>query len=322
MALVISMTTVVPLAPVDLRSQSNMEPQLFAEGVVSTGDNEFSTTFTPDGQTVFWSISAPDRVNHPLVILMARRTGDAWSEPEVAPFSGGPFSDADPFVMPDGRRILFMSRRPLEGVEPQQGFDLWVVDRDEKGWASPRAVGPPVNTVDDEIFPSATHDGTLYYSSGYTGDTVDRGGRGGADLYRARWLGDHYETPENLGEAINTEHAESNPYIAPDESLLVFASDRPGGLGGQDLYVSYNRNGTWTSPLNLGAPVNSPSDDYAPNVTPDGGHFFFTSRRPLFEPIPIGAPLDYPTLLNRIREPGNGNADVYWVEADVLGAAR
>lgn len=320
MALGISMTTVVPLAPVDLRSQTNTEPQLFAEGVVSTGDNEFSISFTPDGEMVFWSISAPDRIKHPLVILMARRDGDAWGMPEVASFSGGLFSDADPFVVPDGKALIYMSRRPVSGDTPMERFDLWVVERNGEGWGEPRNVGPPVNTADDELFPTTTADGTLYYSSGYEGDTIDRGGRGGADLYRARWVGDRYSAPENLGDLINTEHSESNVYVAPDESFIVFASNRPGGLGGQDLYVSHNRDGAWTQPRNLGEFVNSPNDEYAPALSADGVRLYFTSRRPLFGPIAPETRLNYMTLVERIRGPGNGNADVYWVSADVLRA--
>ena len=73
-------------------------PALFAEGVVSTGDNEFSTALSPDGRTVYWTVSAPNVFAFPFVILMATRTARGWSAPRVAPFSGTGFSDADPAI--------------------------------------------------------------------------------------------------------------------------------------------------------------------------------------------------------------------------------
>lgn len=61
---------------------------MFGEGVVSTADNEFSTTFTPDARTVFWTVSAPSVFEYPFAIVMSRRENGAWGEPKVAPFSG------------------------------------------------------------------------------------------------------------------------------------------------------------------------------------------------------------------------------------------
>ena len=103
-------------------------PALFGEGVVSTGDNEFSTAMSRDGRTVYWTVSALNVFVIPFVILMATRTPSGWSTPRVAPFSGTGFSDADPAMSPDGRTIFFMSRRSVTGTAQRPDFDIWVFD--------------------------------------------------------------------------------------------------------------------------------------------------------------------------------------------------
>jgi len=85
-----------------------------------------------------------------------------------------------------------------------------------------------------------------------------------------------------LGDAINTKFDEYEPYIAPDESFLIFmAGGRPDGMGGFDLYISYKRNGQWTKAQNLGAPVNSTADELSPRISPEGKYFFWASARSL-----------------------------------------
>jgi Tol biopolymer transport system component len=103
--------------------------------------------------------------------------------------------------------------------------------------------------------------------------------------------------PENLGAPVNTAGREYDPFVAPDESYLIFASERPGGLGGADLYISVRRpDGSWGTPANLGPTVNSAASDYTPMLSPDGQYLFFTSG-------------------------SAGSDDIYWIEAGVIRAA-
>src|SRR5262249_10291648 len=125
----------------------------------------------------------------------------------------------------------------------------------------------------NEWFPTLAADGTLYFGS-------DReGGKGATDLYRSKVVDGKFAAPENLGDAINTRFQEYEPFIAPDQSFLIFMSQRPGGLGGMDLYASRAVNGAWSAPVNLGAPVNSPANELSPKVSFDGKTFYFTSTR-------------------------------------------
>ena len=282
-------------------SAPDTTPALFAEGVVSTGDNEFSTALTPDGRTVYWTVSAPNVVVFPFVILSATRTARGWSGPRVAPFSGTGFSDADPAVSPDGRRVFFMSRRPVSGTAQRPDFDIWVYD-------VATALTTRVDEVSSEkmdLFPSVTADGTLYFTS-------DRdGGFGGADIYRARLAEGRYTVPENIGPTVNSAYGESNVFVAPDESYLVFSGGgRPDSKGGTDLYIAErSADGSWGTPRPLRY-VNTEWDDYAPTVSPDGKLLYFTSRRPRARPA-RRARLTYDEVRTRVRSAGNGNADVY-----------
>lgn len=91
-------------------------PDLFAPGVVSTSHYELNAALTPDGETVFFTVSPPNRRLNQYTIMTSSYRDGAWSQPEVAPFSGQ-YSDADPLVSPDGQRIYYISRRP-HGAKP------------------------------------------------------------------------------------------------------------------------------------------------------------------------------------------------------------
>lgn len=282
-------------------------PALFGEGVVSTGDNEFSTAVSPDGRTVYWTVSAPNVFVFPFVILMSTRTSGGWSAPHVAPFSGTGFSDADPAMSPDGRKIFFMSRRPPSnapaGGVQRPDFDIWVFDTSTG--TTERIDAASSEKMD--LFPSVTLDGTLYFTS-------DRdGGHGGSDIYRSRFVNGRYSAPENIGPEVNSTYSESNVFVAADESYVIFSGGgRPDSKGGADLYISDRRqDGSWSTPRPLQY-VNTEWDDYAPTVSPDGQLLYFTSRRPRVR-TSQDPRLAYDELIQRLRSAGNGNADIYTI---------
>ena len=93
---------------------------------------------------------------------------------------------------------------------------------------------------------------------------------------------------------INTGYNEHDPYIAPDESYLIFTSNRPGGYESADLYICFkNTDDSWAEPINMGNKINSDKYDYCPILSPDGKYLFFSSYR-------------------------TGNGDIYWVDAKVI----
>jgi hypothetical protein len=126
-----------------------------------------------------------------------------------------------------------------------------------------------------ENYPAVTNDGTVYYMS------RREDGVGRTDVYRSRNNDGRYGEAENLGPPINTAVSDIDPFVAPDESYLIICQDKPGGLGGLDLYVSFRSDdGSWLEPQNMGPNVNSSAGEARPYVTPDGEYLFFTSNRP------------------------------------------
>ena len=288
------------------------EPTLFGESVISTGDYDSHPAFTPDGKTLYFVRSTP---NFNLwTILVSHFEKGRWSTPDVAPFSGQ-HSDADPFITPDGTKFLFISNRPVEGKK-EPDTDIWMMEKTGVNWSAPKNLGAPVNSPGSEWYPTLARNGTLYFGS-------DRaGGKGRTDIYRTRLINGRYTEAENLGDAINSQFNEFEPLIAPDERfLIIMAGGRAEGRGGFDLYISYNRNGAWTKPVNLGDKINSSGNEYSPLISPDGQYFFWTSTRG-FADEPLKKRSTYQELMTKLRSSRNGLGDIYQMDIEELNIER
>jgi len=294
-------------------ASSTPQPEIFQPGVISTGDFDTHIEFTPDQKQIFFLRLTPD-YNLFWTMFESHLVHGKWSTPQIAPFSGQ-FSDADPFITPDNKHLYFISNRPLDPkqTKPKDDFDIWVVDRQSNGgWGEPRNLGAPVNSSTSEYYPRMAADGTLYFGS------ERPGGRGNADIWRSKRNSDGtYAEPENLGDAINTEENEFEPYIASDQSYLIFMAKRKSGLGAGDLYISYFLDGKWTQAENLGEPINSSGYEFAPKFSPDGKYFYFTSTRSIFSK-PIGHRMTTAEFNKALHGPGNSQGDIYRIDAGAL----
>lgn len=288
------------------RDKSNLPlaaAEVFAPGTISTSLDELNAAFAPQGNEVYYSINTVD--NGRGVIVVSHFDGRRWLPPAVASFSGQ-YSDYDPFVSGDGKRIFFISNRPKGKPKWDQGdYDIYVAERQGNGWSEPRNLGEPINSDRPEWYPSIAMDGTLYFS------TARADSRGGFDLYRSRLVDERYAPPENLGDSVNGRRSEIDNFIAPDQSYIVFAvSGREDDMGKGDLYVSYFRNGSWTQAVNLGPKVNSAAREYTPIVSPDGRFLYWTSKRGFADQIP-SRPLTMKELRDSLASVRNGGGNIY-----------
>jgi Tol biopolymer transport system component len=286
-------------------------PVIFGDGVISTGDFESHAAFAPDGLTLYYLKSTP--AFSFWTIVVSRFIEGRWTVPEVAPFSGR-YSDADPFITADGKKFYFISNRPVPG-KTSRDLDIWVMDKTENGWSEPHNLGKPLNSDANEWFPTLASDGTLYFGSGRAG------GRGATDIYRSQFVNGDYGEPENLGSAINTEFDEYEPLIAPDQSFLIFmAAGRPDcNLRSGDLFVSYRKDGSWTTATNLGNEINSPREEYSPMISPDGKYFFFASTRGR---TPPQKQMKYEDLIGWLHGTRNGLGDIYQMDLSALNISQ
>jgi hypothetical protein len=215
-----------------------------------------------------------------------------WSAPvNLGPIVNSTVEDGDPFITKDGLSLYFSSPRlPSCG-----GYDIWVSHRaaTTDPWGPPENLGCTVNGPFTESGPVVTIDGhRLYFTS-------DRpGGFGGNDLYISRRHNKRdnfgWRAPENLGNTINTSANEAFGIPFEDDATgvisLYFVSNRPGGLFGDDIYVSTLQPDEVFGPAVLVEELSSYAEDRHPNIRRDGLEFYFMSNRPGSIPNLTGAP--------------------------------
>jgi Tol biopolymer transport system component len=149
-----------------------------------------------------------------------------------------------------------------------------VVERTSQGWGNPQVLPAPINSASAEGEYSQTTNGTAYVES-------DRpGGMGSVNVWqvRPRQPGQQWQA-ETLGPLINSGNYNADPFISPDGKYLIYSSDRAGGCGGADLFVTFpNGHGGWTAPVNLNqySPgINTDAIEYGPSLSPDQRYLFF-----------------------------------------------
>jgi Tol biopolymer transport system component len=238
----------------------------FGRGLITLSDKSGRVVaISPDGGELFFSQLGP---TGPQIMRSAFYEG-RWQKAEPAPFSNVGIN-TEPSFSPDGSTLYFVSNRP-----PSQGTDIWKVERSGGGWGEPERLGEAVNGPGNEWHPQAAGNGDIYFAADDRSD-----GRGQADLYVSKFANERYSAAQNLGASINTPAAEWDAYVNPAGNRLVFKSNRPGGHGGMDMYVSKLEGGSWSQPRNAGAAVNTADDDDSGDVTPDGRFVIFARSKP------------------------------------------
>lgn len=261
-----------------------LTPKIFAPGIISTDANEGCCSFSKDGNLFLFARGSSELSG----ILIMEQIDGVWTEPKLAPFSAGS-SDWDFMLASDDKTVFVSSGRPLQdGGENEREYRIYVSEKTEHGWTSAVMLPPPVNTGEHDSYPSVASNGTLYFFSNRSG------GFGEGDIYKSQRVNGKYPEVENLGEQINTDYHEVDAFIAPDESYMIFCTDKPGGFGRHDIYVTFrNENGEWSDPMNMGEKINTSFSEYIPYISPDGKYFFFTSNK-------------------------SGNREIYWMDSGII----
>jgi Tol biopolymer transport system component len=283
-------------------------PEIFAPNIISTGMSEINAVFSPDFKEFYYSIRMP---SGQLVIMVLKNEDGKWSEPEVASFSGA-YSEADPFITADGKYLYYVSKRPIDSLKIlKNDWDIWRVENINGEWTEPEHLSSDVNSDKDDIYPCLTNDGTLYFSSG-------RGGGNSRDIYYAKSNGRDFDPPIKLSGTIN-EKWEGDLYISPEEDYMIFRTY--GRASGNGLYITFNNNGEWSIPINMGKEINMTGDEFCPMVDPDGKYLFFTSRH-VIEKEKSNEKLTYQKIKDEFvasyKSLGMGKTDIYWVSSDVI----
>jgi len=255
-----------------------LTPEIFAPGIISTNDDELCSGFMNNGTMFIFSRMRPDSDwrNKPTFIMELKN--GKWTKPVKVSFQNlYPYNFT---VAPDDKTLYFTSE--------YRGTNIWKVTKTVEGWSDLEILDPPINTDNSDFYPSVTKDSTIYFVSTRNVD------KNKSFIYRSKSVEGKYTKVENIGIHFKTKQDDTDPFIAPDESYLIFLSRSADGFGDWDLCIIFrNKNGSWTEPINMGKQVNTAGEESRPSLTPDGKFFFFCSDK-------------------------SGNKDIYWVDASII----
>lgn len=242
----------------------NEVPEVFAPNIIS-GKGRLHTfpAFSNDNKEIYWMLIPPQ-------IMTMNEKSQGWTIPVKADFSNGSNNQA-PFVAHDGK-IYFASAK----TSGNGSLDIWYVNKSDSGYSLPINIGRKVNSSNAESMPSVSGKNTLFYAGNFEGKLYNRG------IYYSRFENGEYQTPVALPEQININNKNNldyTPFIATDESYLLFCSNRQNPS--QELchiYISYkDKNGEWGIPIDLSLKMNFHESSKFPYVSPDNKFLFFSS---------------------------------------------
>jgi|GEM_PF-124659 len=196
-----------------------------------------------------------------------------WNIPELTNLGANINTPADeyfPFLSNDLRKIYYTSRK-----NPSSDENLFFSAKHEGRWRRGQAVGNGFNTKENEGMVSLVRDGNRIYFTACQRQEV----KGACDIWEANLTEKGFASANPLAGKANSGDWESQASISCDGSALYFASNREGGQGGTDIWVSRKLpGGIWGEPQNPGAEINTPCDEEGPFITNDGKVLYFSSN--------------------------------------------
>lgn len=251
-----------------------LTPKQFAPGIVTTENWEYGGAFTPDLKEFYFlrEVEGLEQGKKQEFVVYQSKN-NRWHELIVSPRVG------QPFISPDGK-TMHLGRQYKE----------WT----KSGWSERKKLGPPFEDIQIMRMTSSSK-GT------YVFDEVGMPDGDGVIRY-SRLIDGKREKPKPFGKEINTGSMNAHPFIAQDESYILWDGKRETGFGNSDIYISFRQqDSSWGPAINLGNKINTSAWDAGAYVTPDGKYLFF----------------------NRNMSPGSyDNVDIFWVDAQIIETLR
>jgi ankyrin repeat protein len=269
-------------------------PKPFAVDIVTTKYMVHGNiTFNPEGDEAYWSPFLPiqNTLDEAGQILTMKKRNGQWSNPELASFSKIAYNDDSPSFSPDGKKLFFLSRRPLKtGDTDSTKENIWFVTREGNEWSVPKPV-TKVNSFNMHWQISVDKKGNLYFAA------RDPDGEKFSEIFCSKFVNGENQEPEKLGTIINSNDYEGSPYISPDGDYLLF--ERASRFGQQmGLFISFlNSDGSWNEPKPIADIIRISPYSQGGKVTADGRFLFYVA-------------------------PYTGEFGVYWVKADFISRMK
>ena len=235
--------------------------EIFAPGIISdTATRESALAISPSGKEVFFVRGEwPDTK-----IMHMVKSGEKWSSPDTAEFSKD-CRATEPAFSPDGRYLYFSTSK---GKSDIRDYNLWRTEKTEAGWLTPVSLFDIGGDSIWEFHPSVAKGGSLYFCYWDVKNST-------GDIYFSRCITDKYSEPVKIDTPVNTDYSDADPFVDEEGSYMIFSSNKPGGYGGHDQYISFNTgDGVWSAPVNLGLKFNTKEDNYDMDISPDGNFIF------------------------------------------------
>ena len=250
-----------------------LKPEPFAPGIVTTDGWEYCGGFTPDLKEFYYLREIGEtKEDKKTEFVVIQNKDNQWKKTVISLRVG------TPFISPDGK-IMYLGKRYKERL-------------DNGNWSEIKKLGFPFDSLPIMRL-TASSKGTYFFDefkSDFTGD-----------IRYSRIVNGEREEPKLLSKKINGGKS-FHPFIASDESYLIFDGKREGGYGDSDIYISFRtKDGSWGDAINLGDKVNTGAWEASATVTPDGKHLFF----------------------NRNMGSDNyENVDIFWVSTQIIEKLR
>jgi len=276
LVLALGLTAEVANADFTFGEPTNLGP------TVNSSANDWAPSISADGLSLYFASARPGgyggTMGFDIWVTMRETTEDDWSTPvNVGLPVNSTVDETQPCISADGLSLFLDSYNRLGGLG---GTDLWVATRATVNdpWGEPVNLGPTVNTSSNDNAPTISADGlSLFFHSARAGVV------GVVDLWVTTrpTRNDSWGEPMNLGPTVNSSYFDGTPVISTDGLALFFLSERPGGFGGRDLWVSTRRtiNEPWDTPINIGPTVNTSAVEFSPDISADGYTLYFVSNR-------------------------------------------
>ena len=253
---------------------------------INSEDNEYWPSMTLDGKTIIFtrlvgSKAAKDKHNSMVQedFYTSHLENDVWQPCQPLSSINTQYNEGAQSISTDGKLLFFTACTRNDG---RGSCDIYFSRNKGGVWSVPQNVGEPVNSPAWESQPSISANGEILYFA-----SNRKGGKGGMDIWKCNLKGfsemgtPNWGTPVNLGDSVNTPGNEMSPFIHSDGKTLYFASDYWPGLGGFDIFYCRQKNDSvWTTPKNIGYPINSYKDEQGLVVDASGKKAYYSSDRP------------------------------------------
>jgi hypothetical protein len=273
----------IPDGPYLGQTPPGTTPEIFAPGIVNTEEFvEVEGMFGADMNTFYFvrnaekysgivKFGAFKGETDTTGLITIEYKNNKWQQSVVAT------AVSEPSISPDGNTIYLKNS---------------YVERTSDGWSEVKGLGELFENIEIMRL-SASSSGTYYF------DTYSP--KMDIPLRYSRLVDGKHEEPKSLGPQFGIGRYNAHPYIAPDESFIIFDSVREDGQGSSDIYISYRAaDGSWGPAINMGDKINTAHSEKNPSLSPDGQFLFFDKR----------------------TKPGSEEVNIYWVDAQIIETLR